>query len=83
MASRWSDSEIKSLISIWGESRIQEELDGVVRNKSIFQKIADKMREAEHNRDWKQCRQKIKNMKTEYKKAKDNNNQSGRGRKVL
>lgn len=26
-------------------------------------------------RDWVQCRQKIKNMKTDYKKIKDNNRQ--------
>ncbi len=36
MASRgavWSDKEVKALIEIWGESDIQEELDGAVRNK--------------------------------------------------
>lgn len=29
----WSDSDVKALIAIWGESIVQEELDGAVRNK--------------------------------------------------
>ena len=40
------------------------------------------MNEAGHDRDWKHCRQKVKNLKTEFKKTKDNNDQSGRGRKI-
>ena len=82
MAFRRSDVEVKALLSIWGGTRIQEELDRVVRNKFVYQKIAEKMNEAGHERDWKQCRQKVKNLKTEIKKAKDNNDQSGGGRKI-
>ena len=40
--SSWSDREV---ISIWGEGNIQEELDGAVRNKVIYDNnIATKMR---------------------------------------
>ena len=28
----WSDCAVKASIAIWGESNVQEELDGVVRN---------------------------------------------------
>ena len=31
--SLWEDSEIGALISIWGETNVQEELDGAVRDK--------------------------------------------------
>ena len=67
---------MKALLSIWGDTRIQEELDGVVRIKLVYQKIAEKMNEAGHDRDWKQCRQKVKNLKIELEKAE------GRGRKI-
>ena len=29
----WSDDEVKTLLAIWGEGKVQEELDGAVRNK--------------------------------------------------
>ena len=80
--SSWSDNEVKALISIWGEENIQEELDGAVRNQVIFNDIATKMREKGYERDWKQCRTKIKNLKKEYRQTKDHNGQTGRGRKV-
>ena len=78
----WTDEEIKTFIGIWGEARIQKELDGAVRNKSVFQRIALRMTEAGFDKDWTQCRAKLKNLKTSYKKAKDSNSRSGRGRVV-
>ena len=61
-----SDEEVRALIAIWGESNVQEELDGAVRNKVVFQDISKKMLEQGRNRDWEQCRTKIKNLKKEY-----------------
>ena len=58
--SSWSDNEVRALISIWGEDNIQEELDGAVRNQVIFNNIATKMCERGYERDWQQCRTKIK-----------------------
>ena len=49
--SSWSDNEVKALIAIWGEDNIQEELDGAVRNRVIFDNIATKMREKGYERD--------------------------------
>jgi len=40
------------------------------------------MRQKGYDRDWKQCRNKIKNLKKEYRQVKDNNTQTGRGRKT-
>ena len=59
--------EVRTLIAIWGEDSIQEELDGAVRNRVIFDNIATKMRQKGYERDWMQCRTKIKNLKKEYK----------------
>lgn len=37
------------------------------------------MTEMGYTRDWLQCKQKIKNLKNEYKKIKDSNKQTGKG----
>ena len=78
---RWTKSEILFLISVWGDSKIQSELDGAVRNKSIYQTISKKLQEAGYSKDWKQCKDKIKNLKQEYKKAKAHKNKTGNGMK--
>ena len=78
----WSDKEVKALIAIWGESNVQGELDGAVRNQAICQRIAKQLREQGYGRDWKQCRAKIKNLKTKYREIKDHNRETGRGRKT-
>ena len=78
----WSDEEVKALIIISAETNIQEQLDGAVRNKAVFQGISKRLNEVGYDKDWQQCRAKIKNLKTLYKRVKDNNNRSGKGRKV-
>ena len=72
----WSDQEVKA---IWGESNVQEELDGAVRNKVVFQNISKKMQEQGYSRDWEQCRTKIKIFKKQYRVVKDHNGETGRG----
>ena len=78
----WSDDEVKALLAIWGEDKVQEELDGAVRNKVVFVGIAKKMRELGYERDWQQCKVKIKNLKSIYRDIKDHNGETGRGRKT-
>ena len=78
----WEDEQVRALIAIWGETNIQEELDGATRNKVVFKEIARKLQEQGHNKDWEQCRTKIKNLKREYRSVKDNNGETGRGRKT-
>ena len=77
----WEDKEVKALLTIWGDTKIQEELDGAVRNKVIYERIAKRLQEQGYERNWKQCRAKIKNLKTKYREIKDNNKKTGRGRK--
>jgi phosphoribosylaminoimidazole carboxylase/phosphoribosylaminoimidazole-succinocarboxamide synthase len=73
----WTDKEVKALLAIWGDSKIQEELDGAVRNQVVFKRIAQKLSAQGIQRDWKQCRVKVKNL---YREIKDNNGKTGRGR---
>ena len=79
--STWSDAEVSVLITVWGEADVQEQLDGATRNQTIFANIAKKLKESGYDRDWQQCRAKIKNLKAEYKKVKDHNGVTGNGRK--
>ena len=64
----WSDKEVKGLI--WGDEKVQEELDGAVRNKSAFKKISRNIIEMGIMRDWKQCSDKVKNLTVAYKHSK-------------
>ena len=78
----WSDKEVMALVDIWGESNVQEELDGAVRNQAVYKHIARHLHEQGYERDWKQCRAKIKNLKTKYREIKDHNGETGQGRKT-
>ena len=64
--STWSDAEVTALIFIWGDESIQEHLDGATRNKSIYVNISKKFLENGFERDWQQCKAKIKNLKGYY-----------------
>ena len=52
----WTDEEVKALIHVWVEAGIQQQLDGAVRNKSVFKEIAKHVHEARVEKDWQQCR---------------------------
>ena len=80
--STWSNAEVKALIAVWGEGNVQEELDGAVRNKQVFQDISKNLQKLGYNRDWEQCQNKIKNLKKQYRVVKDHNGETGKGRKT-
>ena len=42
----WSNDETKALLGIWGASEVQSQLDGVVRNCTIYEKVVAQLREA-------------------------------------
>ena len=78
----WCEEEIKALIKIWGEENIQSQLDGAVRNKNVYMEIAKQLSTQGYDRDWEQCKNKVKNLKKIYREVKDNNGETGRGRKT-
>ncbi|XP_043762616.1 multifunctional protein ADE2 isoform X1 [Cervus elaphus] len=63
----WTAPEVRALIGIWSDQGIQQQLEGTMRNKRIFEQIAAKLQKLGIERDWKQCRTKYKNLKHEYK----------------
>ena len=68
MAGAWRDEETRALVGVWGAASVQEQLDGVVRNRIVYEYVA-KMVELGYERTWQQCRTKIKNMTQRYRKV--------------
>jgi uncharacterized protein YndB with AHSA1/START domain len=65
----WSHEETRALVGIWAAADVQRQLDGVRRNKAIYEKIAASLSEAGYERTWQQCKTKMKNMIQKYKKV--------------
>ena len=40
MAAGWTAEETRALISVWSQTNVQNQLDGVTRNRIVFEKIA-------------------------------------------
>ena len=68
MVAGWTSEDTKALIGIWGEEEVQNALDGVVRNKTIYQKVASAMAGLGYVKTWQQCRTKVKNLVQKYKR---------------
>ena len=69
------------MISVWKEDRIQRMIDGTCRD-SKNQKIAARMNDLGVERTPAQIKRKMRLLRAAYKTANDNNNRSGRGRKI-
>ena len=78
----WTDSETFALLDQWADETVQTELEGNPRNQAIYERIASALREHDIIRSANQCRDKIKKLKASYKKAKDNNGKTGKGRSI-
>ena len=78
----WGERETKVLIGIWGDVKIQAELDGKSRTKQVYDKISEMMSEQGYSRDGEQCKTKIKNLKKMYTAVKDHNNVTGNDKKT-
>ncbi|XP_053875960.1 zinc finger and SCAN domain-containing protein 20-like [Malaclemys terrapin pileata] len=71
MASCWSSSVF------WGEEAVQSQLRSSRRNYDTFGKVSKDMMERGHDRDALQCRIKVKELRSAYRKARDANSRSG------
>ena len=60
MTAGWTTEETGALVNIWGQANVQSELDGVARNKTVFEKIAKEMAELGYERTWQQSEQKLR-----------------------
>ena len=69
MSAGWSTEETEALLGIWGAADVQEQLDGIVRNKTIYEKITTALAVLGYERTWQQCKTKVKNLVQRYKKV--------------
>ena len=69
MASGWTYEQTRALISIWGQEDVQRELDGVARNRIIYERMSSELRELGMEKTWQQCRTKVKNLTFRYRKV--------------
>ncbi|XP_065426220.1 zinc finger and SCAN domain-containing protein 29-like [Chrysemys picta bellii] len=76
-APAWSNGELLDLISVWGEEAVQSQLRSSRRNYNTFGKVSKDMMERGHDRDALQCRIKVKELWSAYRKACDANGCSG------
>ncbi|EMP40673.1 hypothetical protein UY3_02088 [Chelonia mydas] len=69
--------EVLDLIAVWGEESVLSELRSSFRNAKTFVKISQGMKDRGHNRDPKQCRVKLKELRQTYQKTREANGRSG------
>ena len=67
----WSDEEVSALIAAWSDKSIQRELSTMVRNEVPFRSISERLAEQDIHRSFKQCRDKMKQLKRKYKEKVD------------
>ncbi|XP_053869758.1 zinc finger and SCAN domain-containing protein 20-like [Malaclemys terrapin pileata] len=75
-APAWSNGELLDLISVWGEEAVQSQLRSSRRNYDTFGKVSKVMMERGHDLDTLQCRIKVKELRSAYRKARDANGRS-------
>ena len=51
----WSNEATKVLLTVWGVQNIQNQLDGVVRNKVVYVRVPTTLQERGYEFSWKQC----------------------------
>ena len=51
----WTEEETRALVGVWGAEDVQSQLDGVARNKAIFEKIASSLVNHGYRRSLQQC----------------------------
>ncbi|KAM7182512.1 uncharacterized protein RBU57_000878 [Macrochelys suwanniensis] len=73
----WSNGELLYLIAVCGEEAVQSQLRSSRRNFDTFGQISRAMIERGHDRDAMQCRIKVKELRSAYRKAREANSRSG------
>ncbi|XP_053896532.1 zinc finger and SCAN domain-containing protein 20-like [Malaclemys terrapin pileata] len=76
-APAWSNGELLDRISVWEEEAVQSQMRSSRRNYDTFGKVSKDMMESGHDRDALQCRIKVKELRSAYRKARDANGRLG------
>ncbi|EMP42225.1 hypothetical protein UY3_00511 [Chelonia mydas] len=68
-APAWTERKVWDLIAVWGEESVLSELRSSFQNAKTFVKISQGMKDRGHNRDLKQCRVKLKDLRQAYQRG--------------
>ncbi|XP_077065632.1 uncharacterized protein LOC143718456 [Siphateles boraxobius] len=82
MAESWSVDEVQTFLSLVAEEWIQRELDGATLNEIVFQEVAQLLAAHGYHRNYKQCGDKLRKLKSDYRAIKDHNGRSGASRRT-
>lgn len=67
----WTDTEVQAFLSLVADGRIQSELDDTVRNVRVSMDLSQQMLSQGYHRSAKQCREKLKKLKCDYRKIRN------------
>jgi hypothetical protein len=82
----WTHEETVLLIELWGDQRVQEQLENThKRNLEILKRICQDIKDRlpDFSRSAQDCRARIKRLKTKYFQTRRDNNKSGGKRKTF
>ncbi|RXN22497.1 zinc finger and SCAN domain-containing 29-like protein [Labeo rohita] len=74
---KWTDCEVQALLSIYYSKDIQRGFASSKHNSKVYNNISVRLLQVGIHHSAKQCREKLKKLKQDYKKIKDNNNLNG------
>jgi len=78
----WSNEEVQTFLCVVAEEKIQRELDGATRNEKVYKEVSERLSKLGYNRTFRQCREKLKKLRSNYRAVKDaHNGRSGSNRK--
>ncbi|XP_061548467.1 uncharacterized protein LOC133410877 isoform X2 [Phycodurus eques] len=77
----WSVSEVTQFLVLVSDEKIQVELDGT-RNEKVYRELAQRMASLGYERTFRQCREKLKKLKSDYRAIKESSGRGGSSRKT-
>ncbi|XP_051803444.1 uncharacterized protein LOC110967438 isoform X5 [Acanthochromis polyacanthus] len=73
----WTQEETRALLGVWSEEKIQKDLKESFRNENVYREVSGRLATMGMNRSAKQCREKIKKLKQEYRRTTQHSDRSG------
>lgn len=80
---KWTHTEVQSLLAIYAENEIQTEFGMLRHNEKVYQKISERLAQLGIHHTSKHCRDKIKKMKQDYRRIKEQESTTGESSKRL
>uniref|UniRef100_A0A671M4E7 Myb/SANT-like DNA-binding domain-containing protein n=1 Tax=Sinocyclocheilus anshuiensis TaxID=1608454 RepID=A0A671M4E7_9TELE len=71
---KWTDCEVQALLRIFSSKEIQRGFASSKRNSKVYSNISAQLLLVGIHHSAKQCREKLKKLKQDYKKIKEHNN---------